>query len=219
MKTHQPATLGLQKTLQNSSEQKRRVDAVFSSHPFLSAGLFPVQPLPAWLWKHRLHSSPHKHPDQVNWRRVIGELIILQALRHLQHEPVTLLWPLCHKVASWFLLNSYPVKTTNLKSCRLFYSPALVCPRTGLLSSHRPTVVFWLTISGKRNNIHHCMRLCLLFCWILSNFFSSVLFSRNLSKSLSPLRSRYFSEEVRKQELLVPRREVVCGILRCIIPP
>ena len=35
--------------------------------------------------------------------------------------------------------------------------------------------------------------------------------SRNLSSSLSPLRSRYSSEEVRKQEILTARREVESG--------
>ena len=40
--------------------------------------------------------------------------------------------------------------------------------------------------------------------------FTFLHLARNLSKSLSPLRSRYSSEEVRKQELLIDWREVEC---------
>ena len=49
--------------------------------------------------------------------------------------------------------------------------------------------------------------------YILTSIQLSV--SRNLSKSLSPLRSRYSSVEVRKQELLNARKEVRvvgCGV-------
>ena len=102
--------------------------------------------------------------------------------------------PFCDLLAtrwflSLFLLNCDPVKTTNMQN--LFPSPGLPQGWAPLLSE---------SYSGPLTDNIRC------FCWIISNFY----LSRNLSESLSPLRSRYSSEEVRKQELLNPRKKVAC---------
>ena len=122
-----------------------------------------MQPLPAWLWEHPLHSSPHQHPHQVNFRNSVLALLIPSG----RATPTT--WTCLPSVTSrpqggLFLStelstcqNSTPVKPLSLNT-----PPALVYPRGGLLSSPTPTMVLWLTTSGERKKKDHSLTFNLL---------------------------------------------------------